>query len=97
MAKPKKKIGYFSRDYIGRGPINKFGKLGYYPVTEMVKTYDISKFNKGKRIKFEKATDSERKELRKLKLDKVYTKEDLPNSSQAHFRKSVSNYRKKRR
>ena len=43
---------YYSREVTKREPINRFGKLGFVLYKEMVKTNDIDKFNKNKRIKF---------------------------------------------
>ena len=42
---------YYSREVTKREPINRFGKLGFVLYKEMVKTNDIGKFNKNKRIK----------------------------------------------
>ena len=42
---------YYSREVTKREPINRFGKLGFVLYKEMVKTNDIDKFNKNKRIK----------------------------------------------
>lgn len=62
---------YYSRIVTKREAINRFGKLGYVPYLEYVKTNDISKFNKNKRILFVE-DEKVRKELRKLEKNKVY-------------------------
>lgn len=65
---------YYERTITKREPINKFGKMGYKPYVEYVKTKSIEKYNKGKRILFEIASDEIRKELRHLKSDVVFEK-----------------------
>lgn len=42
----------YIRRILKRVPINQFGKLGFEPFYEIVKTRDITPFNKRKRIKF---------------------------------------------
>ena len=62
---------YYSRKITKREPINRFGKLGFVLYKEMVKTNDIDKFNKNKRIKF--AEDEEaRKYLYHKDKNRVY-------------------------
>lgn len=70
---------YYSRIVTVREKINRFGKLGYVPYLEYVKTNEVEKFNKRKRIKFEE-DDNVRKELRKLNKDCVYRKEVVSNA-----------------
>lgn len=48
---------YYQRTVTKREPINRFGKLGYVPYVEHVKTNDITPYNKGKRILFEETKD----------------------------------------
>lgn len=43
---------YYYRFITKREKINKFGKIGYRRYQEVVYTNDISKYNKGNRIKF---------------------------------------------
>ena len=62
---------YYSRIVTKREKINRFGKLGYVPYLEYVKTNDIDKFNKRKRILFVE-NDEVKRELRKLEKDKIY-------------------------
>ena len=65
------KMKYYSRKITKREPINRFGKLGFVLYKEMVKTNDIDKFNKNKRIKF--AEDEEaRKYLYHKDKNRVY-------------------------
>lgn len=42
----------YYRTITKREIINRFGKLGFVPYLQMVKTDDITPFNKGKRIKY---------------------------------------------
>ena len=64
---------YYEREITKREAINHFGKLGYVPYIEYVKTNDIAPFNKGKRIHFYE-TDEARKYLyRGKKQDVVYS------------------------
>ena len=43
---------YFKREITKREAINSFGRIGYPAYYEIVKTNDITPFNKGKRIFF---------------------------------------------
>lgn len=70
---------YYSRIVTKREAINRFGKLGYVPYLEYVKTNDISEFNKNKRILFVE-DDEVKRELRKLNKDCVYRKEVVSNA-----------------
>lgn len=51
---------YYARVTTKREAINRFGKLGYVPYVEMLKTNKpavLDEMNKGKRIKFTETTD----------------------------------------
>lgn len=65
---------YYSREITKREPINRFGKLGFVLYKEMIKTNDIDKFNKGKRIKFEEDEEA-RKYLYHKDSNIVYAEE----------------------
>lgn len=67
---------YYARTVLVRKPVNKFGRLGYVETEEYVKTNDIAKFNKGKRIPFYES-ESARQALRSKdkQADKVYQEE----------------------
>ena len=86
---------YYHRSITERKPINKYGKLGYVTVDEYVKTNDIEKHNKGKRIKFT-LLNTRPKVLLHAKVDQVVRVDQTITPSQAHFRKSVSKYKYKR-
>lgn len=62
---------YYKRELTKRTEVNRFGRLGYVALTEYVKTNDIDKFNKGKRIKFNESKDAKRFLLH-LEKDRVY-------------------------
>lgn len=62
---------YYSREVTERKPINSYGRLGYVLVTEYVKTNDIDRFNKGKRIIFTESKQA-RTYLYHLEANKVY-------------------------
>lgn len=67
---------YYARYVINRVEINRFRKLGYRKQLETLKTNNIDKFNKGKKIRFTETTNTEIiKELRHLDVDKVYTED----------------------
>lgn len=60
----------YSRKILKRAKINRYGKLGYVEVKECVKTDNIDRFNKGKRIKFTECEDM------KIKPDLVFEFEE---------------------
>lgn len=67
---------YFKREVTKRETINHYGKIGYPIYYEIVKTNDITPFNKGKRIYFLETSKEEIKKivgnLKVLKLNKIY-------------------------
>ena len=48
---------YYERTITKREAINRFGKLGFVPYIERVKTNHIEEFNKGKKIHFKETND----------------------------------------
>ena len=62
---------YYSREITKREPVNRFGKIGFVLYTQYVKTNDINRFNKGKRIKFEENADA-RKYLYHKKDNEIF-------------------------
>ena len=62
---------YYSRQITKREAINRFGKLGFVLYTQYVKTNDIEKFNKGKRIRFVENADA-RKYLYHKKDNEIF-------------------------
>lgn len=94
-----------SRSYIARGAINRWGKLGYYPVTEYIllktnKQFDeiLNKLNFKKRCRFEidvfRTKDNIKTLMASHQIGKMWAVEDLPTASQAYWRPSVSKYRR---
>lgn len=78
---------YYERQITKREPINRFGKLGYIAYTQYVKTNDIEKFNKGKKIKF---VEIKRPAiLLHAKVDEIIEIEHELTSTQAYFRKPL--------
>jgi len=67
---------YYERHLTKREAINRFGKIGYVPYVEYVKTLNIDKFNKGKRIKFEESARA-RKVLYHLEANTVYEEKEV--------------------
>lgn len=78
---------YYTRTITKREPINKFGKLGYVAYDEYVKTNDIDKFNKGKKIRF--AEIKRPSVLLHAKVDEIVEVKHELTSSQAYFRKPL--------
>ena len=66
---------YYSREVTKREAINRFGKLGFVLYKEMVKTNDIDKFNKNKRIKFTEDEEA-RKYLYHKNSDIIYSEKN---------------------
>lgn len=95
-----------SRSYIGRGSVNRWGKLGYYPVTEyiLLKTDKqlggtLKKLNFKKRYHFTIVEDCTKSNIKALmashRVGEMWSVEDLPTAEQAYWRPSVSKYRRK--
>lgn len=72
-----KNMKYFKREITKREAINSFGRIGYPVYYEIVKTNDITPFNKGKRIYFWEISKEDAKKiagnLKKIKKDNVYS------------------------
>lgn len=66
---------YYSREITKRESINRFGKLGFIPYIEYIKTNDIEKYNKNKKIKFSEISD--KKYLLHKKKDIVYSEKKI--------------------
>lgn len=47
----------YYREVTVREPVNRFGKLGFKPVAEFVRTDDIAPYNKYKKIRFVECND----------------------------------------
>jgi len=87
-------MNYYERTITVREPINKYGKLGYITAQEFVKTNNIEKFNKGKKIKFKESINAKHFLRIGKVVDQVYIVKEQLTSSQSYFRKSVSKYRR---
>lgn len=70
--KRQKKTKYYERTVTHREAINRFGKIGYPKYIEYIKTDNIEKFNKGKKIWFFES-DRARKFLYHLEKNKIYS------------------------
>lgn len=62
----------YSRKIMNREKINRFGRMGFVPYLEVVKTDDISKFNYRKQIKFEEYIDKQH-DLNLYDENKIYS------------------------
>nr|DAE55097.1 MAG TPA: hypothetical protein [Caudoviricetes sp.] len=84
---------YYQRTIIVKDYQGKWGKAVYVPQIQYFKTTKESFLvaqNKGKKIKFEPAIESTRKELRHLREDTVYTETDQLTDSQVYNRPFIS-------
>lgn len=86
---------YYERTLTKRKACGRFGKLLYINVTEYVKTNEIEKFEKGKRIKFLETSEAKKFLIHKEK-DYIYEIEEELSQSDIALRKSVSNSRWRR-
>lgn len=85
---------YYQRTIIVKDYQGKWGKSVYVPQIQCFKTNKdsfLAEQNKGKRIKFDTATEATRKELRKLKADTIYTETEQLTDSQVYGRPFISN------
>ena len=84
---------YYLRHITIRTTINKYGKLGYVPAIEYVKTNNIEPFNYKKQIKFVESKEA-KKYLYWLKKDCVYCESEELTVSQAYCQRNISKYRR---
>lgn len=83
---------YYSREIIVKDYQGKWGKAVYVPCTEFFKTNDekfLEKANKGKRIRFEEACESIRKDLRRREANKIYSETKKLSNSEIYWRRKI--------
>lgn len=85
-------MNYYQRTIIVKDYQGKWHKAVYVSQVQYFKTNKksfLAEQNKGKKIKYEVATEATRKALRKLEADTIYTETDQLTDSQIYWRPSI--------